>query len=61
MKRLETKADRTVTSSRLSHRIAIWSLASILLVLAGTGCKNTAEGAGDDMEEIGDDIEDAVD
>ena len=47
----------------LLSRIAVTSL-SFLLMIGGfsltSGC-NTAEGVGDDVEEVGDEIEDAVD
>lgn len=42
-------------------RITIAFAAALLLVGGVTGCKNTMEGARDDVEEIGDEIEEATD
>jgi predicted small secreted protein len=41
-------------------RFIIPILTGALLVFSGTGCANTAEGVGEDVEEMGDDIKDAT-
>lgn len=38
-------------------QLLIVTFATALLVLAGTGCKNTAHGVGEDMEEAGEKIQ----
>jgi predicted small secreted protein len=37
--------------------LLIWLLASALLVLSGSGCKNTAHGVGQDVEKVGEKIQ----
>jgi predicted small secreted protein len=57
------------TSTELRNRLAmkptklnflLGIFASLLLAIAATGC-NTADGIGDDVEEAGDEIEEALD
>jgi predicted small secreted protein len=43
------------------QRFVFPMFAGILLALAGTGCQNTVEGVGDDIEEAGDKIEEKTD
>jgi predicted small secreted protein len=44
-----------------SLKCAIYSLCLLALILAGVGCRNTAEGVGEDMESTGEKIQEKTD
>lgn len=51
----------TISGNSSTLRPVLGLFAAIFLVLGLAACSNTIEGAGDDMEQMGDDIEEATD
>ena len=59
MNTLELKGDWNIVKGKLIHfnRFIIVFFAAALLGLAGAGCKHTAHGGGQDIEQMGDKIQ----
>ena len=54
--------NRNTTAMKLNLRsLVVLFCAFALLALTGTGCKNTAHGAGKDIEDIGEKIQEKTD